>query len=390
MKTIRIVFIGIIILLMGLFTGCQKAQDIIGQDTYKEGNNKVGIEVKYESNFILAKDNLDIYIDNHKFYAVENGTTNINKYLLTKGKHTLKVSAGTFHSNAVEFEVKNTGDMFTFSTKNHLNNVELWLTKSFNYYEALGQDIPETNDDSIDLVNNDKSLSILENSSVLEKIWTVCKYILTFIGIFIVFIIVGLIINEVFKAINMQLIAVLIEFFILGIFMIKEKFSLLTILVLIGFVIINIVLLSKLRNVPSEYKKFRVIKEITNVSWAFDLSYICPAICFMFPQLIDVIPFSIHNLNTYLQIYIILCVIYPIFGLDNDLNFPENVKKFINNNEIITPDDIDEYINSIKSSDDSKEDVEKKAKKVFDTLADFVDSGLLKADDENKCYRRIK
>lgn len=390
MKTTKIIFISLLLLLCGLFTGCQQAQDIIGQDTYQEGNKEVGIEIEYKSNLIVAKDNLDIYIDNHKFYVVENGNTNTNKYMLNKGKHTLKVSAGTFHSNSVEFEVKNTGDIFTFSTKNHLNNVELWLTNSFNYYEVLGQKIPETNDESIDLVKNDKSLSSLTSSPIIEKAWTIIKYILIFMMIFIIFMVVGLIINEIFKAINMQFIAVLIEFSILCIFMIKEKFSLLTILISIGFVIINIVLLSKLRNVPNEYKKFRVIKEITNISWAFVLSYICPAICFMFPQIIDVIPFQIHNLSNYLQIYIVICVLYPIFGLDEELKFPEYVKTFINNKEIITSDDIDEYINSIKSTNDSKEDIEKKSKKVFDTLSDFVDLGILKADDENKCYKRIK
>jgi hypothetical protein len=369
-----------------LLTGCKKASDVMGVDSYQEGNKEVVITINYEGNLLFARDNLDIYIDNHKFYTVANGDENSNKYNLAEGTHTLKISAGLLHSKSVDFEVANTGDVFCFSTKNHLNHVELWMTESGNYYELTGQDIPVDSQGDIDQKDvkiNDKS------SSIWSKLWTGIKCILIFLVIMMVFVIIGYLINEVLKAINLQIFGIVAEFIVFGFFIVKDKFSLITILIAVGFVIVNITLMSKLKNVPMDYRNFKVVKETTNTAWAFALSYICPATMLMYPQIGDALPFTIHNLNTYLYVYIGLCIFIPLFGL-SDLEFPSDIRKLINCKEILTEEDINQYIASLIKPDDTEDTQKSKANKVFDTLSDFQGLGVIKADDENKRFIRVK
>lgn len=133
MKTakIRITFWSVILLLCMIeIAGCEKKTNDWGEDYYIEGNQKVSVSIAYDRDFTFLKEAMDIYIDNHKFSAVNSGDTNITTYNLTKGMHVLKVASSAAHYDTKKFEVKNTGDSFWFSIQNGMHEVKLSLLES--------------------------------------------------------------------------------------------------------------------------------------------------------------------------------------------------------------------------------------------------------------------
>lgn len=130
-----IILVMTLTLILGI-SGCNKINETFN-DTYEEGDIEVFIDIEYESNIILAKDDLDIYIDNHKFYAIGNGEDKTYTFNLTPGEHTVKIAEGENHIASEEINVEKDGDAFIFTVKNHMNKVELSLKDNYNYYEKV-------------------------------------------------------------------------------------------------------------------------------------------------------------------------------------------------------------------------------------------------------------
>lgn len=107
----------------------EKLGDIFSSgDPYLDGEYKTILYFDYEDNLILAKDNMDIYVDGQKCYTVLHGSVNANVYNLDEGKHNVKVTSGMFHSDDEDIYVKKSGQIFYFHIKNHTTEVELSLT----------------------------------------------------------------------------------------------------------------------------------------------------------------------------------------------------------------------------------------------------------------------
>ncbi len=99
--------------------------------TFEEGDTRMYLCMDYESNLLMAKDDIDIYIDNKKFYTIKNGVEQTYTIKTVPGTHTIKLSHG-FVSASEKIELKNDGDVFLFSIKNHTSKIDLALTYSYN------------------------------------------------------------------------------------------------------------------------------------------------------------------------------------------------------------------------------------------------------------------
>ena len=68
----KLMYIFLVIFSMLAVSGCGKETGGIGEDYYVEGKQEVTLQITYEENIFLAKENIYIYIDNHKFYTLKN------------------------------------------------------------------------------------------------------------------------------------------------------------------------------------------------------------------------------------------------------------------------------------------------------------------------------
>ncbi len=99
---------------------------------YERGDTQITISIDYEANLLLAKDNLDVYLDSEHVYTIENGSYETYTFDTVPGEHTLKLSRGLFTSASQSCKVEKSGDVFLFSVKNSNSGIELALTNSYN------------------------------------------------------------------------------------------------------------------------------------------------------------------------------------------------------------------------------------------------------------------
>ena len=388
----QIGIIGLIIVLLMSIAGCGKATktDGLDKDYYQKGAQQVRLDVEYKANFLMATESMDIYIDNHKFYTVNCGDSCNNEYSLTKGDHVLKVASSTTHYASQQFTVENTGDIFYFSIKNHLNSVDLSLTDSGNSYVDVGQEIPKTVDDSDKALSQDQVKAAKKNYTVWSYVWMGIKAIVVFAVIAIVLFICGMILEAIFKSLNIVKIGIYIE--LIGILALSfyNGITMFSYILPIAFFIIYRMGEAKIKQIPEQYKNFSSIKDSISREYQLLFSVIFAVLFLMVPELADKLPAHINFLDRYLYVYLCLICGYVLFGLKDDLDYPEKIKEFVETKGVVTEDEIDDYVDETSGDDPSDETLAENREKMMRTLADLAKVGLIEKDDENKCFRSKK
>ncbi len=112
-------------------------EDMASSLEYERGDTRITISIDYKANLLLAKDNLDVYLDSEHVYTIENGSDETYTFDTVPGEHTLMLSRGLFTSASQSFKVEKSGDAFLFSVKNSNSGIELALTNSYNTEDAL-------------------------------------------------------------------------------------------------------------------------------------------------------------------------------------------------------------------------------------------------------------
>lgn len=384
----RLMYIFLVIFIMLVISGCGNKTSGMDEDYYVEGNQEVILEIMYEKNFLFAKENIDIYVDNHKFYTVTNGDDNINKYNLTKGKHVLKVSSGIYHYAAEEFTVKNTGDMFVFSIKNHTNSIDLALTESANFYEATGTEIPETADDLEKALSEDKISAAKQNKTIWSYLWMAIKATLIFIAIALVLYCCGSILEILFSSLGMEKIGTLLELIGICVLLFIKPVTYISFILPIVFIIVLRVCSLKIKNVPKQYHNFSTIKSSVKNAYSLLYSYIFAVAIISMPEIIDILPFKISYIERYIYVYIACVALYAMTVLNDDLNYPERVRLYVEEKGIVTESEMEEFVMKFVSDDASSESVDEEFARMTRTLADLAKIGLIEKDDSQKCFKR--
>lgn len=393
MNRIKYAILGMIMIMFVLTgVGCEKINEnttlMQEGNGYKQGEKQCVINIDYQPNLIFAKDNLDIYIDETKVYTIANGEEKMYTFSLAKGEHTLKLSSGMFHSKKITFEIKDNGDVFAFVAKNHTNKLELWLSESFNYYTSIGQEIP-VDDETAQQVIQGESIKQGVNKGIGSKIWSFIKAIVLFVIIATIFACVGMLMFELFKTINLVDIGLGIVFVILIGLGIINRFNIIVLVLIILYLIGNIIFLGKKKNIPKKYKGFRVVIEAEKTSYLFLYSYVCPVLVLAIPKLLEILPFTIHNINLYMYFYIALVLVMAVTGVEKEMNFLEELSECINRRTTIGMLELEDFLEAHMDSNSTENDRKKYADKLKICLDDFTRLGMLEIDQVNQCYRKV-
>lgn len=385
----KIVVLGVLMLMSILaFTGCGEKTSGLDEDYYVEGNQEVLVVIDYESNLLLAKDPMDIYIDNHKFYTVDNGDSNANIYMLTKGTHVLKVASNKYHYDAEEFEVKNTGDYFSFTIKNDASKVTLSITESGNQYTVLGEEIPATVDDSDKSMSKSQIDAAKKNRTIWSFIWMGVKVCLIFVAFCGVLMVCGMMLSGLFRMMHMEKTGLLIELVGICILSVCRGVTLMTVAFPIVFLIMWRVVNVRIRNVPEEYKNFHAVKEEENVAYQILYATIFAVLLATMPEILSILPFEILHVKWYMIAFVAFELFYVISVMETSLEYPEKVKKFVYEKGIVTEEDILEFISNDEEGVLSDEEIETRTNSVLRTLADLAKIDLIEKDADGKCFRR--
>lgn len=370
------------------FTGCGEKTSGLDEDYYVEGNQEVLVVIDYESNLLLAKEPMDIYIDNHKFYTVDNGDSNANIYMLTKGTHVLKVASGRYHYASEEFEVKNTGDYFSFTLKNDVSTVELSITESGNQYTVLGEEIPATVDDSDKSMSKSQIDAAKKNRTIWSFIWMGVKVCLIFVAFCVVLMVCGMMLSGLFRMMHMEKTGLLIELVGICILSVCRGVTLMTVAFPIAFLIMWRVVNVRIRNVPEEYKNFHAVKEEEKLAYQILYATIFAVLLATMPEILSILPFEILHVKWYMIAFVAFELFYVISVMETSLEYPEKVKKFVYEKGIVTEEDILEFISNDEEGVLSDEEIETRTNSVLRTLADLAKIDLIEKDADGKCFRR--
>ena len=282
-------------------TGCATIHDFANQDYFKEGNQEVAIVINYEKNMLLAKEQLDIYVDNHKFYSVKNGDSNDNVYKLSTGTHVLKIVSNNKHFAAEEFIVENTGDSFVFNVKNHMDSITLGLDTKFNIYTIQGDSVPETPKDD---ETNQLSISQIEKAkevrTVWSLIWLLIKGCIILFVIMLVFFALGFICYSILKPLKLVTLAMLGECVAIGFIVFSNGYSLASLIIMICFVIMCFSALGKVNTIPNEYRNFVFINENITQVCSLIIGCLTPILLLYKPELQKQLPFTLDDFDIYL------------------------------------------------------------------------------------------
>lgn len=384
----KVCYMVLMIIVIFSLSGCEKKTNGLDKDYYVEGNQEVMIEIDYKSNLFLAKDDMDIYVDNHKFYTVSNGDTNINYYKLTMGTHVLKVATSTYHYASEEFTVENTGDIFSFSIKSHLNSIDLTMTNAGNYYTAMGEEIPETVDDSGKSLSEEQISAAKKNRTVWSYLWMVIKSIIIFLVFAVVIFTCGLILKGIFSALNAEKIGILIELVVICVLSFINQVTIVSFVVPVLFLIMWRVSSVKIKNIPAQYRNFSAIKSSIDDIYIGLNSIVFAVLLINIPNSLAILPIQIQHIEWYMYIYVALMFFYTIFGLQEDLDYPEKVRNYVEKKGIVTEKEIEEFVFDNVSDDASAETIEDAMEMMMRTLADLAKIGLVEKDDDEQCFRR--
>lgn len=355
-------------------------------DHYTEGNEEVVISIEYDANLLFAKEIMDIYIDNHKFYSVDNGDTNVNIYKLTKGTHELKVSSSIFHSDSEKFEVENTGDFFEFSIKNSTNRVQLSMTTSGNYYSIMGLEIPENIEETDEELIQEQIDIEKTGNTVLGYVWKVLKIILIFTAFCIIFFLAGMFVKEFFSLLNIITIGAIIEFICICFLVLYREITPSSFIFPILFLILYYVTYIRIRNIPEEYKNFSSIKETINNAYSAVFSFVFVVLLMEIPEILNSFPIQIFYVERYIWAYVILISLYVVLALQNDLDYPKKVKEFVDERGVITEEDIIDFCYRIEKNP-SNEQIESESNKMVQTLLELSKIGFIEKDDVHQCFK---
>lgn len=371
-----------------MLNGCGQETSGIDKDYYKEGKQEVVLGISYESNMFFAKEDMDIYIDNHKFYTVSNGDTNTNIYKLTKGTHVLKVASGVYHYAAEKFTVKNTGDCFAFSIKNHMSSVNLTMNGFVNKYEAQGLKIPDTADDSSDALSEEELSDSGKNKTIWSYLWIGIKCIFIFCVLALAMCALGMCINAIFAAINAEKVGLALELVGICIISFFKGAGLASSVVPVIFLIMLFISFAKIKKIPKKYRNFSTIKNSMEFLYAMLYSIIFVVGIINFPKVLDVLPFHIRYVDRYLYVYIAIIALYVLFLLQDDLGYPEKVRVFVEERGVITEKEIEEFVLGSIGDDFSDEAFENGMKNMTNTLKELAKINLIERDDTENCFRK--
>lgn len=198
----------------------------------------------------------------------------------------------------------------------------------------------------------------------------------------------GAIINAVLgeNAKILQLLSVL-EVLALGAAAFSQGISIQNIVIMFFAILMCIQYVNKIGKITRVYMKFAAIKEALYFASTGMFGYGVLSIFLILPELEYSLPMDINHFERYLYFDIVLYIILVIWVMQKEVQFPQTVLNWINANDIITQNMIDEFVNRLAEDGDASDDLEEK---MYNTLADFVKIGILEMDEEERCFRKKK
>lgn len=219
------------------------------------------------------------------------------------------------------------------------------------------------------------------------------KIIFTFIIFlccFVTLYVIGMAVHFAFKTINQIKLGMMLELLAIILFSIYSGMSKTDIIVWAIYIVLYATYLKRINEIPKEFIGFKKIRESTETAEQCIFSYLVAAVFLLDARIQLLLPFSISHLERYIYVYIVIIFIFVVFLLKNELDMPYLIKDLIDKKEVITNEDILDFVDMHTSDKDSDSTVETYYKDVYFTLGDFVRIGVLEKDDQNKIFRKKK